>query len=150
MILPEWLEIVIRVVGILYTVVTLVLLIVLRIRAIKRRRANGENVSILDAFKEVSEYAIRLIMQKEVAYERLTLGTNAKAGEFKLESVLNGIRDKCLELSYPYIREDWEVFVDNQVKLINFNRDYAEVQSSEQEKKFKFIGAKKNESQSDL
>lgn len=143
--IPQWLDLVIRLCSIAWAIITTVILVAVRIRTIQKRKAVGEKVSFTDSFEEVALYAIDIIKKKEVAFNAITQNSGAKAGELKLDSVLNCIRDRCYDLGEVFDRSKWIDFVEKVVSIMNINKTVQSseqenaVQSSEQETKFRYI-----------
>lgn len=131
----------------LFIVVAIV--VVLVVKKVKAKKAKGEDFDLIDIFKEAVNEALGFIGGAEVSFAQLTNGTNAKAGAFKLDNVLNKIRDLCTEKGIVFDRAYWENFIDNAVSLMNIKKSNrldktldTEVDTS---KNFKYIGVKENE-----
>lgn len=133
----------------LVLLIVVAIVVFLVVKKIKTKKAKGEDFNLIDIFKEAVNEAIGFIENAEVSFAQLTNGTNAKAGAFKLDNVLNKIRDLCAEKGIVFDRAYWENFIDNAVSLMNIKKSnrldetsYTEVDTS---KNFKYIGVKENE-----
>ena len=133
----------------LVLLIVVAIVVFLVVKKIKTKKAKGEDFNLIDIFKEAVNEAIGFIENAEVSFAQLTNGTNAKAGAFKLDNVLNKIRDLCAEKGIVFDRAYWENFIDNAVSLMNIKKSnrldetsHTEVDTS---KNFKYIGVKENE-----
>ena len=102
----------------LYAVITSLIAVVRFIR----KKKNGEPVTLESVFQEISQSAMEFIGDAESAYKALTGATGVKAGTFKLENVLNKLRDLCAEKGITFDKTYWTGFIENAVKLINIDR----------------------------
>ena len=103
----------------LYAIVASVVAV---IRFIHKKK-NGEPVTVASIFQEIAESAMGFIRDAETAYKALTGATGVKAGAFKLESVLNKLRDLCAEKGVTFDKTYWTDFIEKAVKLINIDRE---------------------------
>lgn len=133
----------------LLLLIVVAIVVVLVVKKVKAKKAKGEDFDLIDIFKEAVNEALGFIGGAEVSFAQLTNGTNAKAGAFKLDNVLNKIRDLCTEKGIVFDRAYWENFIDNAVSLMNIKKSnqldetsHTEVDTS---KNFKYIGVKENE-----
>ena len=133
----------------LLLLIVVAIVVVLVVKKVKAKKAKGEDFDLIDIFKEAVNEALGFIGGAEVSFAQLTNGTNAKAGAFKLDNVLNKIRDLCTEKGIVFDRAYWENFIDNAVSLMNIKKSNrldktldTEVDTS---KNFKYIGVKENE-----
>lgn len=133
----------------LLLLIVVAIVVVLVVKKVKAKKAKGEDFDLIDIFKEAVNEAIGFIGGAEVSFAQLTNGTDAKAGAFKLDNVLNKIRDLCMEKEITFDRAYWENFIDNAVSLMNIgrsnqlNKDFA--YRTDSSKNFKYIGVKENE-----
>lgn len=133
----------------LLLLIVVAIVVVLVVKKVKAKKAKGEDFDLIDIFKEAVNEALGFIGGAEVSFAQLTNGTNAKAGAFKLDNVLNKIRDLCTEKGIVFDRAYWDNFIDNAVSLMNIKKSNrldktldTEVDTS---KNFKYIGVKENE-----
>lgn len=133
----------------LLLLIVVAIVVVLVVKKVKAKKAKGEDFDFIDIFKEAVNEAIGFIENAEVSFAQLTNGTNAKAGAFKLDNVLNKIRDLCAEKGITFDRAYWENFIDNAVSLMNIKKSNRLDKTSDTEvdtsKNFKYIGVKENE-----
>lgn len=87
-----------------------------------RKKKNGEPVTLESVFQEISESAMEFIGDAESAYKALTGATGVKAGTFKLENVLNKLRDLCAEKGVSFDKTYWTDYIEKAVRLINIDR----------------------------
>lgn len=133
----------------LLLLIVVAIVVVLVVKKVKAKKAKCEDFDLIDIFKEAVNEALGFIGGAEVSFAQLTNGTNAKAGAFKLDNVLNKIRDLCTEKGIVFDRAYWENFINNAVSLMNIKKSnrldetsHTEVDTS---KNFKYIGVKENE-----
>ena len=133
----------------LVLLIVVAIVVFLVVKKVKTKKAKGEDFNLIDIFKEAVNEAIGFIENAEVSFAQLTNGTNAKAGAFKLDNVLNKIRDLCAEKGIVFDRAYWENFIDNAVSLMNIKKSNRLDETSNTEvdtsKNFKYIGVKENE-----
>lgn len=133
----------------LLLLIVVAIVVVLVVKKVKAKKAKGEDFDLIDIFKEAVNEALGFIGGAEVSFAQLTNGTNAKAGAFKLDNVLNKIRDLCTEKGIVFDRAYWENFIDNAVSLMNIKKSNRLDKTSDTEvdtsKNFKYIGVKENE-----
>lgn len=133
----------------LLLLIVVAIVVVLVVKKVKSKKAKGEDFDLIDIFKEAVNEALGFIGGAEVSFAQLTNGTNAKAGAFKLDNVLNKIRDLCTEKGIVFDRAYWENFIDNAVSLMNIKKSNRLDKTSDTEvdtsKNFKYIGVKENE-----
>lgn len=133
----------------LLLLIVVAIVVVLVVKKVKAKKAKGEDFDIIDIFKEAVNEAFGFIGGAEISFAQLTNGTNAKAGAFKLDNVLNKIRDLCTEKGIAFDRTYWENFIENAVSLMNIeksnrlDKDFAN--RTDSSKNFKYIGVKENE-----
>ena len=114
------------------TCIGIIAYIIVTACAIKRKKANGETISLETVFQEIAEQAMGFISTAEVAYNALTGATGVKAGAFKLDNVLNKIRDLCNEKGVAYDKSYWTDYISKAVELMNINKSKAETKTPAQ------------------
>ena len=87
-----------------------------------RKKKNGETVTLDSVFWDVVEQGMALVGETETIYKALTGATGIKTGPLKLDSVLNKVRDLCVEKNIPFDKEKWTKFIEEAVKLLNNGR----------------------------
>lgn len=112
-------EIIKLVIACIILVYALIITVVSVRQKLKAKAAAGEEVNIDTVFTEIANSAINFISSAEIAYQALTGATGVKTGEFKLESVLNKIRDICSEKGVVFDKEYWTTFINNTVATMN-------------------------------
>lgn len=103
----------------LYAIVTTAIAVVRFIR----KKKNGEPVTIDSLFWDVVGQGMALVGETETIYKALTGATGVKTGPLKLDSVLNKVRDLCVEKNIPFDKEKWTKFIEEAVKLLNNGRE---------------------------
>lgn len=88
-----------------------------------RKKKNGEPVTIDSLFWDVVGQGMALVGETETIYKALTGATGVKTGPLKLDSVLNKVRDLCVEKNIPFDKEKWTKFIEEAVKLLNNGRE---------------------------
>ena len=88
-----------------------------------RKKKNGEPVTLDSVFWDVVEQGMALVGETETIYKALTGATGIKTGPLKLDSVLNKVRDLCMEKDVPFDKEKWTKFIEEAVKLLNNGRE---------------------------
>ena len=103
----------------LYAIITTAIAVVRFIR----KKKNGEPVTIDSLFWDVVGQGMALVGETETIYKALTGATGVKTGPLKLDSVLNKVRDLCVEKNIPFDKEKWTRFIEEAVKLLNNGRE---------------------------
>lgn len=101
----------------------LIMTVILLVKKIKARKAAGDEITVSTIFKDIANIAVGFIGTTEKAYSELTGKTGIKTGSFKLESVLNKIRDVCTEKDVTFDKDYWTTFINNVVETINISKN---------------------------
>lgn len=107
---------------IIFACVGIVAYIITTVLAIKRKKANGEQVNADEVFADIAEKVIGLIKSAESAFASVN-----KGGALKLKDVLNDTKDLCESAGIAFDKGYWTDFIGKAVDLINFDRKPAEV-----------------------
>ena len=92
------------------------------VRKILQKKKNGENITLESVFWDVVEQGMTLVGETETIYKALTGATGIKTGPLKFDSVLNKVRDICIEKQIPFDKERWTKFIEKAVDLLNNGR----------------------------
>lgn len=110
---------------------------------IRKKKAAGEKVTITDVLGTLPQVIIKFMSTAENAYNVLTGATGIKAGTFKLDYVLNKVRDWCNENSVPFDSEWVTNYINSVCDFQNINDREHAVQSSGQSINVQFMGGNK-------
>lgn len=103
--------------------ICLIIAFVIAVVRFIRKKKNGESVTLDSVFWDVVEQGMALVGETETIYKTLTGATGIKTGPLKLDSVLNKVRDLCVEKDIPFDKEKWTKFIEEAVKLLNNGRE---------------------------
>ena len=92
------------------------------VRKIIHKKKNGEDITLESVFWDAVEQGMTLVGETETIYKALTGATGIKTGPLKFDSVLNKVRDICIEKQIPFNKERWTKFIEKAVDLLNNGR----------------------------
>lgn len=121
----------------------LVITAILIATIVRKKKAAGEKVTITDVLGMLPQVIINFMGTAENAYNALTGATGVKAGAFKLDYVLNKVRDWCTENSIPFDSEWVTDFINRVCSFQNMNDKEQAVQTSGQSINVQFMGGNK-------
>lgn len=107
---------------IIFACVGIVAYIITTVLAIKRKKANGEQVNADEVVAGIAEKVIDLVKGAEKAFSSVN-----KGGALKLKDVLNDTKDLCESAGIAFDKAYWTDFIGKAVDLINIDRKSAEV-----------------------
>lgn len=113
--LIEW---VIRVILILYAVITT---IVLAVKRIKAKKMAGETVDTFDVVSNGLTECLGLILKNEKLFSSITK-EGAKTGSLKSFMTLEEMKNVCKEFNIPYDASSLQSFINGAVALMNYSK----------------------------
>ena len=105
----------------IFACVGIVAYVITTVLAIKRKKANGEQVNANEVFADIAEKVIGLVKSAESAFASVN-----KGGALKLKDVLNDTKDLCESAGIAFDKGYWTDFIGKAVDLINIDRKPAE------------------------
>lgn len=133
---PEIIDLVLRIGSLCITIVLAILAIKRKVVTVK----SDSDMSIADKIAVIGGIVSEAVLKVEEQYKTL-FKEGAKAGPFKLRDVLEIAKEECANVGITFDKTYWAAYIDMNVRAINSSK----VQSTEQ-KDFKYIGVKQNES----
>lgn len=104
-----------KILSLIFVSIGIIAYIVTTILAIKRKKAAGEDVNVIEALASVAKNVLGLVQSVEI-------GALPKTGDKKLEIVLNATKQFCQSAQIDYDEDYWTKYINKAVELININR----------------------------
>lgn len=128
-------------VPICYALVITVLFIV---TVARKKKAAGEKVTVNDVLGTLPQVIVKFMCTAESAYNALTGATGVKAGTFKLDYVLNKVRDWCSQNSVEYDSEWVTNFINNVCSFHNMDNNQSNtLENTQKSINVQFLGGDK-------